>query len=180
MSLKYKIACLSLILFSVCADSDAEGESESFATKDARKMAKPWLSRKLELGGVTLPFTPATLIATLVVLVNLFYGFFTANQKWCQASHILFKDTSPKTHKALVAMVQEVGKDGRKFGLLAENYSQCPSKTQKGDLGKFLPGDMAPAFDRVCFDASTPEKTTIGPIQTNFGYHLIYIHQRKL
>ena len=35
-------------------------------------------------------------------------------------------------------------------------------------------------FSTVCFDPDTPENTTVGPVKTSFGYHLIYIDNRTL
>jgi peptidyl-prolyl cis-trans isomerase C len=80
----------------------------------------------------------------------------------------------------LLEMKEEIHDDLKRFQGFAEKYSQCPSKTQKGDLGRFKPGDMAPPFDKAVFQPSSPLETTIGPIQTQFGYHLIYIRERKI
>lgn len=163
-----------LILLALVTADDAED-----AMKQARLRAKPWVMRSLEIGGVNLFFSPATLITVTLVLLQLYYAFF-GSRSWVEASHILIKDTSPKTKKAAVDMVKDIGSNARKFGDLAQKYSQCPSKVKKGDLGRFYPGDMAPAFDKACFDPSTKVGTTIGPIQTHFGYHLIFIRERKL
>jgi peptidyl-prolyl cis-trans isomerase C len=111
--------------------------------------------------------------------VQIIYSF-VATSQWCEASHILVKDTSPKTKKAMDGMVKDIGSNYRKFGDLAAKYSQCPSKVNNGDLGRFTQGAMAPPFDKLCFDKNSKEGTTLGPIQTQFGYHLIYIRKRKL
>lgn len=150
----------------------------------ARQMAKPWLMRKLQItDDISLPVSPATLITLFILLVNILWGFVfaPANGKWCEASHILIKDTTnKKTKQALEGMVKDIRGNARKFGEMAEKYSQCPSSRNQGDLGRFVQGDMAPPFDKVCFDPSTKERTTIGPIETQFGYHLIYIRKRNL
>jgi peptidyl-prolyl cis-trans isomerase C len=39
---------------------------------------------------------------------------------------------------------------------------------------------MAPTFDRACFDPTSELRTTIGPIQTQFGWHLIYVQDRQI
>jgi peptidyl-prolyl cis-trans isomerase C len=147
--------------------------------KQARLMAKPWLMRSLIVGGVNLHLSPASFITLLLFAVQIVYSFGTASQ-WCEASHILIKDTSPKTYKAMQNMVTDIGKNARKFGDIAEKYSQCPSKTKHGDLGRFAQGDMAPPFDKACFDPDTQTGITIGPIETQFGYHLIFVRKRKL
>ena len=38
---------------------------------------------------------------------------------------------------------------------------------------------MVPPFDKVVFDPNTKVKTVLGPVQTQFGWHLIYIEDRK-
>eukprot|EP00536_Pseudo-nitzschia_multiseries_P013215 jgi/Psemu1/290726/fgenesh1_pg.548_\ len=129
----------------------------------------------------TLCLSPCTILLILLVLAN-FHSWISyhLSGSWVEASHILVKDTSPKTLKALVGLAETLGKDAKTFGLTAQQYSQCPSAAQRGALGRFGKGTMAPPFDAVCFDPETPLNTTIGPIQTQFGYHLIYIKDRKL
>lgn len=146
--------------------------------KQARLLAKPWLMRSLEVGGKNMFFSPASLITVLVFVVYVYY-FLVGSRKFCEASHILIKDTSPKTKKSLDEMVKDIGRNAKKFGDIAAKYSQCPSKVKNGDLGRFYEGDMAPPFDKVCFDPKSKTGTTLGPVQTQFGYHLIYIRQRN-
>ncbi|VEU38229.1 unnamed protein product [Pseudo-nitzschia multistriata] len=124
--------------------------------------------------------SPFTLLLVLVLVANVWSWLsYHLSGSWVEASHILVKDTSPKTLKALVGLKETLGKDGKMFGLTAQQYSQCPSANDKGSLGRFGPGVMAPPFDAVCFDPQTPLNTTVGPVQTQFGYHLIYIKKRK-
>jgi len=126
--------------------------------------------------------SPCTLLLVALVVANLHSWIsYHLSGSWVEASHILVKDTSPKTLKALVGLGETLGTDAKTFGLTAQQYSQCPSSAaQKGFLGRFGKSAMAPAFDEVCFDPETPLNTTVGPIQTRFGYHLIYIRDRKL
>lgn len=49
-----------------------------------------------------------------------------------------------------------------------------------GLLGTFPKGAMVPPFDKAVFNPDTPVGTAVGPVQTHFGYHLIFIHDRKL
>lgn len=172
---------------------------------EARRVAsKPWLMKEFQL--VELPdsvydqivalvdsqgldtrfvprtifVSPFTIILVTLVVANLWSWLsYHLSGTWVEASHILVKDTGPKTLKALVGLKAQLGKDAKLFGLTAKQYSQCPSSHQNGDLGRFGPGTMAPPFDKVCFDAATPVGETLGPVQTQFGYHLIYIRKRK-
>ena len=66
--------------------------------------------------------------------------------------------------------------DGADFAEMASAHSQCPSGKQGGDLGSFAPGQMVPEFDTVVFNAAVGE--VHGPVQTQFGYHLIEITSR--
>ena len=66
---------------------------------------------------------------------------------------------------------------GADFGDMARKHSSCPSGKQGGDLGEFSPGQMVPEFDEVVFSADVGE--THGPVQTQFGYHLIEITSRR-
>jgi len=61
--------------------------------------------------------------------------------------------------------------DGADFAQLAAEYSECPSGSSGGDLGEFEQGQMVPEFDQVVFNEAIGE--IHGPIQTQFGYHLI-------
>lgn len=161
----------------VAADIDDTEE----AMRRAREAAKPWLMRELEINGTKLIISPATIICVLVFVVNLWSWLsFHTSGTWAEASHILLKDTSKKTHKALLTIKQDAGSNAKKFGEYAKQYSNCPSKSQNGDLGRFQKGTMAPPFDKVVFDPKTPLNQTIGPIETQFGYHLIYIRNRKM
>jgi peptidyl-prolyl cis-trans isomerase C len=52
----------------------------------------------------------------------------------------------------------------------------CPSGQQGGDLGEFGPGMMVKEFDEVVFSAAV--NTVQGPVQTQFGYHLLEVTGR--
>ena len=67
--------------------------------------------------------------------------------------------------------------DGADFAAMAQQHSQCPSGRSGGALGEFSPGQMVPEFDKVVFSASVGE--VHGPVQTQFGYHLIEITSRN-
>ncbi len=66
--------------------------------------------------------------------------------------------------------------NGADFAALAAEHSQCPSGKQGGELGSFSPGQMVREFDEVVFSADVGQ--VHGPVQTQFGYHLIEITER--
>ena len=65
---------------------------------------------------------------------------------------------------------------GKDFAELAKEHSTCPSGQQGGELGEFGPGMMVPEFDQVVFSA--PVNEVQGPVQTQFGYHLLEVTSR--
>lgn len=67
--------------------------------------------------------------------------------------------------------------NGEKFEDLAKEYSQCPSGAQGGDLGNFSQGQMVPEFDAVVFNEAI--NVVHGPVQTQFGYHLLETTSRQ-
>ena len=59
------------------------------------------------------------------------------------------------------------------FAQLAKDNSTDPSVAQNsGDLGWFGAGQMVPTFEQAVFDAEKGQ--IIGPVETDFGYHIIY------
>lgn len=66
---------------------------------------------------------------------------------------------------------------GADFAKVAAEHSKCPSGKQGGDLGEFGKGQMVPEFDEVVFSGEIG--AVHGPIQTQFGYHLIEITSRN-
>lgn len=66
--------------------------------------------------------------------------------------------------------------EGADFADVAKENSSCPSGKSGGDLGEFGPGMMVPEFDDVVFSA--PVNTVQGPVQTQFGYHLLEVTSR--
>ena len=87
------------------------------------------------------------------------------------ARHILVEDES-----SCQALKQKI-ETGASFGELAKEHSSCPSGAQGGDLGEFMPGQMVKEFDEVVFSGDLG--AVHGPVQTQFGYHLIEITARS-
>lgn len=65
---------------------------------------------------------------------------------------------------------------GADFAALAKKHSQCPSGKQGGDLGTFSKGQMVKEFDQIVFGEALGK--VHGPVQTQFGFHLVEITSR--
>ena len=89
---------------------------------------------------------------------------------WATAKHILV-DSEEKCNE----LKNEI-ENGTSFDDVAKEHSNCPSGAQGGDLGKFGPGQMVPEFDKAIFSGDVG--VIYGPVQTQFGYHLIEITGR--
>ena len=89
---------------------------------------------------------------------------------WATAKHILV-DSEAKCNELKTEI-----ENGASFDDTAKKYSTCPSSAQGGDLGKFGPGQMVPEFDKAIFSGDVG--VVYGPVQTQFGYHLIEITGR--
>lgn len=66
--------------------------------------------------------------------------------------------------------------NGAEFAEMAKQHSQCPSGQRGGDLGEFGRGQMVKEFEEVVFTADVG--SVQGPVQTQFGYHLIEVTAR--
>jgi peptidyl-prolyl cis-trans isomerase C len=84
-----------------------------------------------------------------------------------RASHILVK--TEEQAKEVLRKLQA----GESFGKLAEEYSLCPSKKRGGSLGEFGHGQMVREFEKAVFSAKKGQ--TIGPVKTQFGWHIIRV-----
>jgi len=67
--------------------------------------------------------------------------------------------------------------NGAKFTDMAKKFSLCPSGETGGELGTFEPGMMVAAFDKVVFEGPVGE--ILGPVETEFGFHLIEVTKRE-
>jgi peptidyl-prolyl cis-trans isomerase C len=73
--------------------------------------------------------------------------------------------------------LKEQIENGSDFAELAKAFSKCPSGRSGGDLGEFSPGQMVKEFDQVVFSEELGK--VHGPVQTQFGFHLIEITDRS-
>jgi len=91
-------------------------------------------------------------------------------------------ETSPTAAdtQATFQQAEELLQDARRgedFAQLARIHSQDPSAENGGDLGYFGEGAMVQPFEQAAFAAGEGE--IVGPVQTQFGVHLIKVEDRK-
>ena len=88
-----------------------------------------------------------------------------------RASHLLVK-----TEKEAEKLYEDI-KNGLSFEEAAQEVSLCPSSTEGGDLGFFGRGMMVRPFEDAAFGMEVGEIS--GPVQTQFGWHLIKLTGKK-
>jgi len=84
-----------------------------------------------------------------------------------KASHILVK-----TEEQAKELLRKLNL-GESFEKLAQEFSQCPSRKRGGSLGEFGRGQMVREFEKAVFSAKKGQ--IIGPIKTQFGWHIIKV-----
>ena len=89
-----------------------------------------------------------------------------------RAKHIL-TDSKDKCDEILAAI--QSGETS--FEDAAKEKSTCPSGAKGGDLGEFGKGQMVKEFEEAAFTAEIG--AVVGPVQTQFGYHLIKVEEKK-
>lgn len=89
-----------------------------------------------------------------------------------RAKHIL-TDTEEKCAEILEA----IEKNEKSFEDAAKEFSTCPSGAKGGDLGAFGRGQMVKEFEDAAFSAEIG--AVVGPVKTQFGYHLIKVEERN-
>lgn len=96
--------------------------------------------------------------------------------------HILIStaDRTPKEAKASADNVLARLQAGDEFKVLAQEYSDDQSNAAKGgNLGFFKRNSMVKPFEDVAF-AMTEEGEISGPVETQYGYHIIKFNERIL
>jgi len=102
-----------------------------------------------------------------------------------RASHILIPlpasatpEQKTKAQEKAEALLAEVRKSPKSFAELAKKNSGDPgSAAEGGDLGYFSRGKMVKPFDDAVFSLKVGD--VAGPVQTQFGYHIIKLDAIK-
>ena len=97
------------------------------------------------------------------------------------ASHILFtQEDGAEEGLAREEALQAIAdlKEGAEFSLLARERSDGPSGPNGGELGWFGAGAMVAPFEEAV--ASMEAGTVSGPVETQFGWHVIRLNETRL
>ncbi len=94
------------------------------------------------------------------------------------ARHILVKTEDEA--KSIISKLKGLNGEAlkKKFIELAKELSTGPSGPKGGDLGYFAQGQMVPEFNDKVFNMKVGT-VTAKPVQTQFGYHVIYLEDKK-
>ena len=94
------------------------------------------------------------------------------------ARHILVK--TKEEAQQIIDILKSTPKNliKEKFIALARSKSTGPSAKNGGDLGYFAQGQMVPAFNDKVFSMKVGTITQ-EPVKTQFGYHVIYLEDKK-
>ena len=95
-----------------------------------------------------------------------------------RARHILVKSESEA--QAIIKSMKGLSGDKlrNEFIAQAKSKSTGPSAAKGGDLGYFPRGQMVPSFNDAAF-AMKEGTISSAPVQSQFGYHVIYIEDKK-
>ena len=96
-----------------------------------------------------------------------------------KARHILIKEDEAAAKKIIEELKGLSGeKLKEKFIALAKSKSEGPTGPKGGDLGYFGEGQMVAPFNKAVFALKKGEITK-APVKTQFGYHVIYLEDKK-
>lgn len=101
-----------------------------------------------------------------------------AEREAVRAQHILVRaaEGDETTRQMLVDVRNQIVSGEASFADMARQHSQDGTAPTGGDLGWFGRGQMVAPFEEAAFNAGIGQ--VVGPVQTQFGYHLIRVTAR--
>ena len=96
----------------------------------------------------------------------------TNDIKEVRAEHILVQ-----TKDEALDLKTKIDNHEMTFEEAAKKFSKCPSGRNGGDLGYFGRGMMVKEFEEAAFEGD--ENKVSDPVQTQFGWHLIKVIDKK-
>lgn len=111
------------------------------------------------------------IFAILCCCFPFLYNHSAMDKMEVKISHVLVD-----TQDEIINLRKEIV-DGKSFEDVAEQYSQCPSKAQKGDIGYHRHGELLSEFETAAFELEPGVLSE--PVQTSEGWHLIKVYDVK-
>ena len=156
-----------ICLFAMLGEEEKQEDSPEY--KEAIAMAKRDLLSQLAMANLLKDITVSEEEAKTYYEENKADFSEKANAK---AKHVLV-DTEDKANE----IKEEILSGAKSFEEAAKENSTCPSSAKGGDLGTFGKGQMVKEFEEAVFSGELEQ--VIGPVKTQFGYHLIWVDERK-
>ena len=104
--------------------------------------------------------------------------YYHANPKqFTRGATVSAKHILTETEETSSSILESITNGEKTFEDAAKEFSTCPSGAKGGDLGEFGQGQMVKEFEDAAFAAEIGH--VIGPVKTQFGYHLIKVEDKK-
>lgn len=97
-------------------------------------------------------------------------------QQYVKGGKVHAKHILTENEEKAKEILKEIQDGTKVFEIAAQEYSTCPSGQRGGDLGEFGKGQMVKEFEKAAFEGEIGK--IIGPVKTQFGYHLIRVESR--
>ena len=158
---------VSLYLFAQKGEEDSLAETEEFQKVMANARRE-----------ILAQFAMREVLKTVEVSEEEIKTFYDENQaqfkkgETVSAKHILV-ESEEKCNEILAS----INAGEKTFEEAAKEFSSCPSGQRGGDLGEFGKGQMVKEFEEAAFSAEIVQ--VVGPVQTQFGYHLIKVEKKN-
>lgn len=177
---------MDYVLFPFEADKQNVSDAEAKAVYEERKEL---FTVPAQVSLEFISFTPVLMADENAVTIEEIKAYYDDNQakfseeEQVKARHILLmaEPDAPKseTDKVLSRLQDIAGqiKTAEDFAKMAQQYGQDGTKNSGGDLGWFGKSQMVQEFADVAF--ALPENTLSEPVRTQFGYHLIWVDDKK-
>ncbi|MGB0959843.1 MAG: peptidylprolyl isomerase [Halocynthiibacter sp.] len=101
-----------------------------------------------------------------------------------EPAHILFaidprlEDGREEALTRAKAAVETLRQAPEKFGQLASEMSDCPSRDNRGLLGQLSDGDTVPAFEQAMAAMNAGEMSDL--VETEYGFHIIRLNAKAV
>lgn len=104
-------------------------------------------------------------------------SFYEENkQQYTKGGKVRARHILTDSEEKCLEILEEIQSGSKAFEVAAQEYSTCPSGQKGGDLGEFGRGQMVKEFEQAAFEGEIG--AVIGPVKTQFGYHLIKVESR--